>query len=133
MRGLDTNVLVRFLLRDDPKQAAAAKAVIDRASFAGEPLVVSLVTLLETEWVLRSNAGLEKSEVLHIFKQLLVKSDVIFESENSFDQALLGYENSAADFAECLMIAQYQRLGCNSMLTFDVRAAQLPGGELLEV
>ena len=58
MRGPDTNVLVRFLLRDDPVQARAAKSAIDGATAQGEPLLVSLLTILETEWVLRSLGGL---------------------------------------------------------------------------
>ena len=133
MRGLDTNVLVRFLLADDRRQFAAAKAAIAHAINAGEPLVVSLLVILETEWVLRSNAGLNKAELLGIFKHLLESGDLTFESEEVIEHALALFENSNADFAECLMMAHYQRLGCRSMLTFDMKASRVPGAELLAV
>jgi predicted nucleic-acid-binding protein len=97
----------------------------------GEPLVVSLITLLETEWVLRATAKLDKARVVRELYGLLDSGDIAFESEPVVQLALDVYEDSNADFAECLMIAQYQRLGCNTMLTFDARAAKLPGGELL--
>jgi predicted nucleic-acid-binding protein len=131
VRGLDTNVLVRFLLADDLRQYAAAKAAIAHAARVGEPLVVSLLVLLETEWVLRSSVGLGKNEVIEILKKLLEAGDVAFEYELVVEQALSAFEHTNADFADCLMIAHYQRLGCSSMLTFDGKAAKLPGAELL--
>ena len=131
VRGLDTNVIVRFLLRDDRRQAEAARAAIEEAQASGEPAIVSLVTLAETEWVLRANAKLSKTDVLAIFRQLLEARDLLFESEEVVEEAVFLYENSRADFAECLMLAQYRRMGCTAMLTFDARAAKLPGAELI--
>ena len=124
-------MLVRFLLADDLRQYAAAKAAIAHAASEGEPLVVSLLVLLETEWVLRSSVALGKTEVFEIFKKLLETGDVVFEHENIVEQALSSFEHSNADFADCLMTAHYQRLGCSSMLTFDAKAARLAGAELL--
>ena len=132
MVGLDTNVIVRFLLRDDRRQAVAARAAIEEAIGSGEPVVVSLVTLAETEWVLRSNAKRSKSEVLSIFKQLLEARELLFEFEETVEEAIFSYEQSKADFAECLMLAQYRRMGCSAMLTFDNRAAKLSGAELIQ-
>ena len=57
MYGLDTNVLVRFLLKDDPDQAECAKKIIDDALIAGEPVAVALLAILETEWVLRPSSS----------------------------------------------------------------------------
>jgi predicted nucleic-acid-binding protein len=131
LRGLDTNVLVRHLLRDDRGQTAIVDAVLKRAEISGELLVVGMMTLLETEWILRSRAGLGKREILDVFKQLLEVSNLAVESEDTVERALDSFENSKADFADCLMIAQYQRMGCSTMLTFDVEAAQIAGGELL--
>ena len=133
MRGLDTNVLVRFLLADDLRQYAAAKAAIAHAARTGEPLVVSLLVILETEWVLRSSVGLGKIDIIDILKKLLEAGDVAFEYEFVIEQALSAFEHGNADFADCLMTAHYQRLGCTSMLTFDAKAAKLAGAELLVV
>lgn len=132
MRGLDTNVLVRFLLRDDQEQAQVAKVVIEQAVASGEPLLVSLLTILEAEWVLRSRAAYDKQAIIRVFKLLLEAKDVLFEHEETLEQALHQFENSSADFADCLMVARYLRMGCTSMLTFDANAAKLPGCELLK-
>ena len=71
MIGLDTNVLVRFLVRDDEIQFDRACKLIRREAQTGEPARVSLLVLLETEWVLRSRYKLTKSEILDAFSALL--------------------------------------------------------------
>lgn len=131
MRGLDTNVLLRFVLRDDEAQARSAKAAIDHAAADGEPLLVGLLVLLETEWVLRSRARLKKKLVIGVLQQLLETLDLRVESPETLEQALEAYESGPADFADCLINARYQEIGCEAMLTFDARAAKLPGARLL--
>ncbi len=127
MYGLDTNVLIRYLLRDDLMQAELARAAIENAVQSGEPVVVSLLTMLESEWVLRSCASIDKKTILSTFRMLLETRDIRIEQEETLEEALYLYENSSADFADCLMTARYARLGCSAMLTFDRKAAQLPG------
>ena len=127
MFGLDTNVLVRYLLGDDREQAERARKAIDQALASGKPVTVCLLTLLETEWVLRSCAALDKRRIIATFRMLLEAQDLRIEQEETLEEALFLYDNHAADFADCLMTAHYTRLGCSSMLTFDRKAAQLPG------
>jgi predicted nucleic-acid-binding protein len=131
MFGLDTNVLVRFLLRDDPVQAECARKIIDEALTAGEPVAVALLAVLETEWVLRSCAKLEKKAIITTFRMLLESRDLRIEHEESLEEALYLYENNNADFADCLMAIRYKRSGCTAMLTFDRKAANIPGVVLL--
>jgi predicted nucleic-acid-binding protein len=125
--GLDTNVLVRFLLSDDQEQAEQARMAIDQALISGKPVAVCLLTLLETEGVLRSCASLDKRIVITTFRMLLEAQDITIEHEETLEKALFLYENHSADFADCLMAAHCTRIGCSSMLTFDRKAAQLPG------
>jgi predicted nucleic-acid-binding protein len=132
MFGVDTNVLVRFLLRDDQKQAEQAKRAIEDALADGKPVVVSLLTLLETEWVLRSCAALGKKTIISTFRMLLESRDLRIEQEEVLEEALYLYENNSADFADCLMVARYRRLGCSAMLTFDKKAASVPGVMLVQ-
>ena len=131
MDGLDANVLVRYLLRDDEAQAQQARKVIASAVARQQPVVLSLLTLLETEWVLRSRARLNKAAVVTTFQALLETQDLLIESEATLEQALHDYKNSRADFADCLMTARYRQLGCRSMLTFDAEAAKLVGARLI--
>ena len=71
MLGVDTNVLVRYLTRDDKSQYEKARRLIDRELAKGEPVLVSLLVLLETEWVLRSRYELAKEEIVTAFSALL--------------------------------------------------------------
>jgi predicted nucleic-acid-binding protein len=127
MYGLDTNVLIRYLLRDDPVQAEQARATIESAVQSGEPVVICLLTMLESEWVLRSCASLDKRAVISTFRMLLETRDIRIEQEETLEEALYLYENNNTDFADCIMAARYARLGCSAMLTFDKKASQLPG------
>jgi len=96
-----------------------------------EPLAASLLTILVTEWVLRSRYRFDKEVVVRTFKMLLEAGDVLIEGEDTQEQALYLFEDSSADFADCLMVARYQRMGFATMLTFDENAAKLAGCELL--
>jgi predicted nucleic-acid-binding protein len=62
---------------------------------------------------------------------LLETRELAFEAEAVLEQALYDFENSSADFADCLMLANYRPAGCAAMVTFDAKAAKLPGVELL--
>jgi len=131
MYGLDTNVLVRFLLRDDLIQAEQAKAAIEESVVAGKVIAISLLTILETEWVLRACAKLSKSDVISIFRKLLETRDLQIELEEVLEAALYYYESAKADFADCLMTSRYSDLGCAAMFTFDRDASKLPGNIFL--
>jgi predicted nucleic-acid-binding protein len=127
MLGVDTNVLVRYLTRDDQPQYEKARRLIDRGKNKGGPLLVSLLVLLETEWVLRSRYELVKSEIVAAFSALLDTADLAFEDEPSIERALYSWKDSAADFADCLIEARNRRLGCRATATFDGKALKLAG------
>jgi predicted nucleic-acid-binding protein len=125
--GLDTNVLVRYLVRDDEPQFEQARQLIDRESGTNESVLVSLMVLLETEWVLRSRYELSKAEMLSTFSALLDVADLAFEDEPSVEEALYSWKDSAAEFADCLIDAHNRRLGCQATATFDAKALKLAG------
>ena len=127
MLGLDTNVLVRYLVRDDQQQFEKARRLIKREADMDEPVLVSLLVLLETEWVLRSRYELSKPEILSAFSALLDVADLAFEDEPSVEHALYSWKESVADFADCLIEARNRRLGCQATATFDTKALKLAG------
>lgn len=131
MIGLDTNVIARIVLLDDLVQSRAALDLVARAKLSREQLVVSLSTLLELEWVMRSTAKLTKKQALLVFTQLLEVRDLQIDGEAILERALLHWEGSNADFAESLFLAQYQHIGCSAMMTFDAKAARMDGVELV--
>ena len=127
MLGVDTNILVRYLVRDDQPQYEKARRLIAREVGKGEPVLVSLLVLLETEWVLRSRYDLAKSQIVAVFSALLDAADLAFEDEPSLEHAIYSWKDSPADFADCLIAARNRRLGCRATATFDARALKLPG------
>ena len=127
MLGLDTNVLVRYLVQDDRRQYEKARRLIQREAGNGEPVLISLLVLLEVEWVLRSRYGLSKADILAAFSALLDAADLAFEDETSVEYALYSWKDSAADFADCLIEARNRRLGCRATATFDGKALKLAG------
>lgn len=130
--AIDTNVLVRLLVRDDETQYAAAQRFVAQAAAAGEPVLIVLGALLETEWVLRSRYKLDKASIAVAVTALLESSDVEFEHPPTVEEALYVWaHHPGADFADCLLTARAAHLGRSRFLTFDARAARLPGAELL--
>jgi predicted nucleic-acid-binding protein len=131
MLGIDTNVLVRFLVRDDEGQYEKARRLIQREVSAGEPVFVSLPVLLETQWVLRSRYRLPKADRLAAVSALLDTTDLLFEDEPAVEEALFRWKDSAVEFADCLIFAHNRRAGCHATATFDAKTAGLPGAMAL--
>ncbi|MFT7724151.1 MAG: type II toxin-antitoxin system VapC family toxin [Roseateles sp.] len=130
--SIDTNVLVRLLVRDDEMQFAAARRLVEQAAAADEPVLIVLLVLLEAEWVLRSRYQLDKASIAAAFAQLLEAKGVVIEHEPTLEEALYVWaQHPAADFADCLLNARAAHLGRTRFVTFDVGAAKLPRGELL--
>jgi len=127
MIGLDTNVLVRFLIRDDEEQFERACDLIQSEAQREEFVCVSLAVLLETEWVLRSRYKLGKEEILSTFSELRSAGYIRFEDEPAIAQALFMWKDSSAQFADCLIGARHWALGCKATATFDQGALKVPG------
>lgn len=126
MLGIDANVLVRFLVRDDEAQFEKARKLIKREVKAGRCVFVSQLVLLETEWVLRSRYNLPKHMIIEAISGLLDATDVRFEDEPAIKAALFVWKDTTADFADCLIGAKNRRLGCRATVTFDAKASKLP-------
>jgi predicted nucleic-acid-binding protein len=122
MLGIATDVLARYLTRDDQPQFEKARRLIDGGVSQGEPVLVSLLVLLDTEWVLRSRYELAKSEIVAAFAALLDTADLAFEDEQSIERAIYAWKNSAADFSACLTAARNIRLGCRATATLGTEA-----------
>lgn len=131
MAALDTNILVRFLVEDDAAQLAAARKLIRRCVQAGEALYVPVTVALELEWVLRSNFGFAKLEVVKTLSQLLASVELTFESEAALEVALVLYSQGTADYSDCLHVALASQAGQQPFWTFDKAASKVGGARLL--
>src|SRR3989304_956769 len=106
MLGIDTNILVRFLVRDDEAQFEKARKLIKREVAAGRRVFVNQLVLLETEWVLRSRYAVPKNQIVEAVSGLLNATDVQIEDEPAVEEALFIWKDSIADFADCLIGAK---------------------------
>lgn len=131
MIALDTNVVLRFLLRDDEAQYAAATARINSLTET-EKAFVSREVMIEIAWVLRRSYKYSRQSVCRTLSQ--IASADVFELEDRRDVqgAILAYEKRHGDFADAMIAAAAKRAGASQLVTFDKRAAELPGARLLE-
>lgn len=127
MLGIDTNVLVRFLVRDDETQFEKARKLIKREVTAGRRVFVNQLVLMETEWVLRSRYAIPKNHIIETISGLLDATDIQFEDESAIEEALFMWKDTTADFADCLIGTKNRRMGCRTMASFDVKASKLSG------
>ena len=131
MATLDTNVLLRFLLQDDPLQSQAATRLVSASLAAGQMLYVPVSVALELEWVLRSRFKQDKAAVAQTFSGLLDALELRFEAVAALEWALNQYESGSADFTDCLHAALAQQAGELPLWTFDRAAARVDGAKLL--
>ena len=131
MPGLDTNVLVRWLVDDDEKQTARAAHLFESARANHTSLFVPTTVALEVEWVLRSRYGFDKAAVLATFNVLLETQELEFQDEVAIEQALHLYRGGTAEFADCLHAGLCIAAARTPLVTFDEKAARLPQVQLL--
>jgi predicted nucleic-acid-binding protein len=130
MTGLDTNVLLRFLLQDEPGQSARAAELMGTFSVQ-EPGFISSVTLAESVWVLERAYRKPKQEVSSFVRGLLYAEQIVVENHDEVAQALRKYDASNAGFADCLIERLGNSAGCARTVTFDLNASKISGMVLL--
>jgi predicted nucleic-acid-binding protein len=130
MIGLDTNVLLRFLLQDDIGQSSRSSALFDSLS-PQNPGYISLVTLVELVWVFDWTYRKPRNEISAFLRGLLESKDLVIEKYDAVSQALRRFDSSSADFSDCLIERLCASAGCSQTMTFDVGAAKSAGMVLL--
>jgi predicted nucleic-acid-binding protein len=129
MIGLDTNVLVRYIMQDDAKQAALANKLIEGLTEAS-PGYISLVAIVELVWVLESAYDLTRQQVTSALRNLLSVNVFKVDRVAIVASALRTYAEGTADVADCLIERSSALAGCRCTMTFD-RAAAKTGGMVL--
>jgi predicted nucleic-acid-binding protein len=130
MIGLDTNVLVRYLTHDEPKQTAAAMRVMNSLSFES-PGFLSLIVTAELVWVLAISYRYQKKEIEVVIENLLRSKELVIERADIVAQAARAFRAGRADFADYLIERCAHAAECQFTVTFDQKAAQVPGMQLL--
>lgn len=130
MIGLDTNVLVRYIMQDDAKQSSKASALIDSLN-ADSPGFITLVSVVELYWVLTSCYDLTDAQVKQVLEVLLRTKQIVVDRADQVLRALRVFDDGKADFADCLIERTAASAGCVQTMTFDVGAAKHAGMTLI--
>jgi predicted nucleic-acid-binding protein len=130
MIGLDTNVLVRYVLQDDPHQAPKASRLFESLS-ADAPGFVPVVVLVELAWVLGAGYKVPRPELAAVFETLLRSKELVIDRADLVTQALARFAAGGADFADALIERMAAAAGCTTTMTFDQGAAKAAGMTLV--
>lgn len=127
MIALDTNILIRLLTMDDPDQTALAEGLLQKAADAEESCFISDPVLCDMEWVLESSYRAKRGDVLAAMQELLGGDLFVFEDREVLRQAIVTYQESKADFSDCLIGAKARARGARTTYTFERVLAQEQG------
>jgi len=130
--GLDTNVLVRYIVEDEPAQAELARIVIEEKCNASAPGFINLIVLCELVWVLQRAYRCQRHLIAEVLRNLFLTEVFLIEKHDVAWQAYLDYCESNCDYADCLISRLNSSFDCSTTLTFDRKAGILPGNTLLQ-
>lgn len=131
MIGLDTNILLRLFLKDDPRQTAKVAALLEHLGETG-PGYVNCLTLMEFAWFLRRRLKLPRETVMESISDLLDVEDILIEDEHLIEETLSEMARSNAEYQDVFIALRNREAGCVHTKTFDTKAAaRIPGMELL--
>ncbi len=130
MVGLDTNVIVRLLLRDDAAQAKKAEQTFLRHA-RGDGVFLPLVVVVETAWVLAYTYALTRKAIHEQLLSLTRTRGVVVDEADLVQEALDAYTMGAADVADYVILATTRRAGCRTLVTFDRRLGKQRGVSLV--
>lgn len=125
MIGLDTNILVRYLTQDDPRQSRRATRLIEQELSERTPGFIPVVVLVETCWVLKRLYDATQDEVRVTVCDLLDARQLVVEHRLAVARAVLRLCKRAGDFADALIAECAAQAGCERTVTFDKAAAKV--------
>ena len=121
MIGLDTNLLVRYLTRDDPSQYAKVAALIDIATDRGDRFVINSAVLCELVWVLETTHEYSREEIARALDQILSTAEFDIERPDDARAALRDFQSTKADYSDALIGRINRSLGAEHTASFDRR------------
>ncbi len=130
MIGLDTNILLRYIIQDDPRQASRATRLIENRCDKQSRGYITLIVLSELVWVLRSAYGYSKPQIVAVLDQILITAEFEIENEELAWKALQAWRSGPADYADYLLVLANQAAGCERTYSFDSKLARHPAVSL---
>ncbi len=133
MKALDTNILVRFLVRDNQEQAERVYRLFKAAEADKTLFFVSIPVLLELILVLDSVYGIARHDILNAIEELLLLPIVSFDGQPAIRRFIAEARNNNLDLSDLLIACDAELSGCDKVLTFDKKAAKSELFTLLEI
>lgn len=131
MKAIDTNVLVRFLVNDHVAQAKLVRECFSAAERQREILFVPLLVVAETIWVLESAYDIDRKAILSVLNDLVLLPILEFENREALQAAISSAKHNQLDLSDLLIAEVAHLAGCQSVLTFDKKAAKNERFELM--
>lgn len=130
MIGLDTNVVVRYIVQDDAVQSKKATILLESLTDDHQGFI-PLVSIVELVWVLQSCYAADRKEIGNVLDLLLQMKSIVIEQFEIVSKALRLFSGNNADFADCLVERSAFSAGCDYTATFDKKASKTTGMKLL--
>ena len=127
MIGIDTNILARYILDDDPEWTDAAVHFIDEVCTEDSPGFVNPVVLAELVWLLTQQAGFGRPQVTAVIRDFLLADNLVIGNQDVVEHAMMQYEKGPADFADYLIAGLNAASGAAPTATIDKKAAKGDG------
>ena len=131
MIALDTNVLVRFLVDDEPRQAETAREFLEQLT-GEQPGFVCREVVVELVWVLERTYGFSRERIAGVLDALIATEELRIEASDDVARAAVRYGRGSAGFSDLMIAAAAQRAGAQALYTFDQKASQIPNATLLK-
>lgn len=132
MKGVDTNILIRFLVGDDERQAEKVYRIFKKVESEKNELFVPLLVTLELIWVLESVYEIKRAEILDSISELLLMPILHFEHQSTLQQFILAAQKNSCDLSDLLIAHSAKKQGCNTVLTLDKKASRYNLFELVK-
>jgi predicted nucleic-acid-binding protein len=131
MKALDSNMLVRFLVRDDAEQAHQVYELFKQVESQQQQLFVPLLVVFESIRVLQAVYGVADAEIIAALNDLLLMPVLVFEAPSALHEFVISATSKKVDLADLLIACSARQQHCRQVLTFDKNAAKLEGFELI--
>ena len=131
MIALDTNVLVRFLVGDDPEQARMARKLMSELT-EERPGFICREVVLELAWVLERTYAIERPQIADALDGLIAAREILVETADDVASSIAAWRDGGPGLGDRMIVAAAKRAGAQTMVTLDRKAARIPGAQLLE-
>ncbi|MDD4273751.1 MAG: PIN domain-containing protein [Desulfobacter postgatei] len=132
MKGIDTNILVRFLVGDDHDQAKIVYNLFKEVELNKNELFVPLLVVLELLWVLESAYNIERNNIIDSISDLILMPILKFEHLEAVQKFIIAAKNSKYDLSDLLIAHTASSYGCETVFTFDKKASKYSLFELIK-